>query len=66
MFRRAGGVKEAFSVTQLEFLLFIKGYALNLHSSPLSSAYFYFASEAQTTSASFRANTCRFAKAGGA
>ena len=34
--------------------------------SPSLSTYFYFANEAQTTSASFRANTCRFAKAGGA
>jgi hypothetical protein len=49
-----------------DFLLVNKGSALNLYSSPYSPVHGHFSSEAQTTSASFRANTCRFAKAGGA
>ena len=49
-----------------DFLLVNEGSALNLYSSPYSPVHGYFSSEAQTTSASFRANTCRFAKAGGA
>jgi len=49
-----------------DFLLANEGSALNLYSSPYSPVHGHFSSEAQTTSASFRANTCRFAKAGGA
>jgi len=40
--------------------------SLDLYQSPSSPVHGLFSSEAQTTSASFRANTCRFANAGGA
>jgi hypothetical protein len=42
------------------------GWGLGLYQSPSSPVRGLFSSEAQTTSASFRANTCRFANAGGA
>ena len=48
------------------YLRLKEGNELNSYSSPYSPVHGHFSSEAQTTSASFRANTCRFAKAGGA
>jgi hypothetical protein len=48
------------------YLLLKEDNELNVYSSPYSPVHGHFSSEAQTTSASLRANTCRFAKAGGA